>query len=44
MSLKSTSFTKELLQKPFTPRIKQFKRNLRDGFVDEIQLKIIMSK
>ena len=42
MSLKSTSFPKELRQKPFVFGTKPFKRNLRHSFVDERQLKTVM--
>ena len=44
MSVKSTSFHKELWRKPFTSQAKQIKRNLRYRFVDERQLKTIMPK
>ena len=44
MSLKPTLFPKELWWKPFISREKQTKINLRHGFVEERQLKMIMSK
>ena len=44
MSLKSTSFPKELWQKRFISRTKQIERNLRQGFVDKRQLKTVMPK
>ena len=44
LSLKSILFRKELWEKPFISRTKQFKRNLRHAFADERQLKIKMPK
>ena len=44
MSMKSTSFPKELWWMPFISWIKQIKRNLIHRFVDERQLKTITSK
>ena len=44
MSVKSTSFPKELSQKPFISSSTQIKRNLRHAFVDKRQLKTIMPK
>ena len=44
MSLKSTSFFKELWYKPLIYLAKQTKRNLRQVFLEERQLKTIMPK
>ena len=44
MSLKSTSFPKELWWKSFISRANKIKRNLRPYFVDERQMKMIIPK